>query len=233
MFSVKPEFDDDDDDDDIDEEFERRRKEFQKRERLEKAGKLPQIVGEANRKIVGLVDSDDEDDGRHRLGPGVLGKKPTGGGGGGGKKPKPNEQEDKLAKELKELEQTFKSFEDDERKGWGLSRSGKNHETQSAFTPSNRNQSENNGGSWSASPPSFPRNAPKTSHRSRGGPTPFVNSKPTLTRTLKFSWDEQTTVPQDKNSDEWTYKQVSFIIKYVKIIRIIFQLIDTQWGGSA
>ena len=206
FLSVKPEFEDDDDDEDIDEEFERRRREFQKRDRLEKAGKLPQISGEANRRIVGLVDSDDDDDGggRHRLGPTVLGKKPS----VGGKKAKTTDQEDKLAKELKELEQTFKSFEDDERKGWGLSRSGKKQETQSAFTPSNRNQMENNGGSWSASPPSFPRNAPKTSHRSRGGPTPFVNSKPTLTRTLKFSWDEQTTVPQDKNSDEWTYKQV-------------------------
>ena len=122
------------------------------------------------------------------------------------------EQEDKLAKELRELEQTFKSFEDDERKGWGLNRSGtKPESTQSAFTSSNRYPIDNHG-SWSASPPMFPRNAPKTGNRGRAGPTPLNNSKPTLTRTLKFSWDEQPTMPQDKNSDEWTYKQVGRLL---------------------
>ena len=131
------------------------------------------------------MDSDDENE-DHRNGPFInkLAKK-----GGNGKKVK---DEDKLTKELKELEQTFKSIEEEERRGWGLSRSSNKSwgkpETQSAFTPSNRQTLENNG-SWSASPPSFPRNAPKTSHRSRGGPTPFVPgnaSKPTLTKTLKF-----------------------------------------------
>ena len=97
-----------------------------------------------------------------------------------------------------------------------LSRNGnKSESTKSAFVPSNRQAIENSG-SWSASPPTYPRNAPKTSHRSRAGPTPFGNSRPTLTRTLKFSWDEQPTIPQDKNSEEWTYKQVTsvFFIKF-------------------
>ena len=184
-----------------------------------------QISSEANRKIVGLVDSDEEDSGGSKwMGP-SFGKKTH------GKKPKVivGEQEDKLSKELKELEQTFKSFEEDERKGWGLNRSnstknwsGGKPETQSAFTSSTRQPIDANNGSWSASPPSFPRNAPKTSHRSRGGPTPFVanNSKPTLTKTLKFSWDEQPTMPQDKNSDEWTYKQVI----YDNILNLHFSL---------
>jgi hypothetical protein len=144
-----------------------------------------QISSEASRKIVGLNDSDDENE-DHKIGPFInkLAKK-----GGNGKRVK---EEDKLTKELKELEQTFKSIEEEERKGWGLSRSSNKSwgkpETHSAFTPSNRQTLENNG-SWSASPPSFPRNAPKTSHRSRGGPTPFAPgnaSKPTLTKTLKF-----------------------------------------------
>ena len=171
---------------------------------------MPQLGAEPGRKIVGLVESDDEEGNTQKSWPvpGILGKKP--------KRQKSLEQEDKLAKELKELEQTFKSFEDDERKGWGLSRNGnKSESTKSAFVPSNRQAIENSG-SWSASPPTYPRNAPKTSHRSRAGPTPFGNSRPTLTRTLKFSWDEQPTIPQDKNSEEWTYKQVTtvFFIKF-------------------
>jgi len=62
---------------------------------------------------VGLMDSDDEND-DHRNGPfnNKLAKK-------GGKV----KEDDKLTKELKELEQTFKSIEEEERKGWGLSRS--------------------------------------------------------------------------------------------------------------
>jgi len=58
----------------------------------------------------------------------------------------------------------------------------------------------------SASPPTFPRNAPKTSYRGKAGQ--FPPSKPTLTKTLKFSWEEQPSLPKDKTSDEWTYKQV-------------------------
>ena len=44
-YSVQANFEDDEDeaDDGYDQELERRRKEFQKRERLEKAGKLPQV----------------------------------------------------------------------------------------------------------------------------------------------------------------------------------------------
>ena len=67
-----------------------------------------QISSEANRKIVGLVDSDEEDGGGSKwIGP-AFGKKSN------VKKQKVTvvEQEDKLSKELKELEQTFKSFEE-------------------------------------------------------------------------------------------------------------------------
>jgi len=45
LWIVATNFDDDEDDadDGFEQELERRRKEFQKRERLEKAGKLPQV----------------------------------------------------------------------------------------------------------------------------------------------------------------------------------------------
>ena len=173
--------------------------EVRRRPKLESAKKLPKMnsnesstnLTNVKRTIVGLIDSDDEEQEAPR-----TAKSRTSLGAAA------PEADNKLRTEIRDLENTFAAIEVETASDKKFHRP-RGDLTRSASIEQFEQLSQ---GSRTTLPPAAHRRASMTQGKAKSR----QNAPNKQVTALKFSWqDEQ--VPPDKNSDEWTYKKVRFL----------------------